>query len=198
MIHGRRKMLATAPLLWPGAAFAHAPIAGVNSFYNGLLHPLFVPVHVLLLAALGLLFGQQGAVKNAWILLVYLGAVVLGLCVAPFSPGPDLEPILLVVAGALGLLLGVSPPLPAPWLTVIGVLSGFLVGLDSFQSGLAFKNAVLGLFGSGISLYLLPLYPMGLVETFSKRSWQRIGVRVLGSWIAASALLVLSLSLARS
>jgi hypothetical protein len=31
----------------------------------------------------------------------------------------------------------------------------------------------------------------------SRRDWQRIGVRIAGSWIAASAILVLALRLAR-
>ena len=35
------------------------------------------------------------------------------------------------------------------------------------------------------------------ISMHSKRSWQRIGVRIVGSWIAASAILVLALRLAR-
>jgi len=37
---------------------------------------------------------------------------------------------------------------------------------------------------------------MVFADWFGKRSWQRIGLRVLGSWAAASSLLVLSLAFA--
>ena len=39
-----------------------------------------------------------------------------------------------------------------------------------------------------------------VIEIVSRRRhhWQRIGVRVIGSWIAASAILVLALQISRS
>jgi F0F1-type ATP synthase assembly protein I len=34
---------------------------------------------------------------------------------------------------------------------------------------------------------------MGFADYFNKKPWQLIGLRVLGSWLAASALMVLAL-----
>jgi hypothetical protein len=51
------------------------------------------------------------------------------------------------------------------------------------------------LLGSGIALYLLTLYAMVFAEYFSRHAWQRIGLWVIGSWVAAAALLVLALRL---
>jgi len=36
---------------------------------------------------------------------------------------------------------------------------------------------------------------MILAEYLQKKSWGKIGIRILGSWIAASAILVLALAL---
>jgi hypothetical protein len=41
----------------------------------------------------------------------------------------------------------------------------------------------------------LLLCTMGVADYLKERTWQTIGVRIMGSWITASALLVLSLSL---
>lgn len=34
----------------------------------------------------------------------------------------------------------------------------------------------------------------GIADVFSKKPWQRVGLRILGSWLAASSLLVLALT----
>ena len=46
-------------LALPGTASAHSGFAGATGFTGGLLHPLLVPAHILVVAALGLLIGQQ-------------------------------------------------------------------------------------------------------------------------------------------
>ena len=52
--HMSRRLVYCALLLAPTAALAHSPIKDIGAFYGGLLHPLFIPPHVLLLGALGL------------------------------------------------------------------------------------------------------------------------------------------------
>jgi hydrogenase/urease accessory protein HupE len=206
VIRPRKRFAAVAGtlLLLPGLAAAHAPIEGLNSFYNGLLHPLVVLAHVFPLLALGLLFGQQGAMGSRFILVVYGAAIVLGLTAAALLPSSGsfadfmagfLEKALLGSAAVLGLLIAIHPRLPPPLPVALGALTGLLVGMDSLMAGLAGKDKLAGLFGSGIVAYLLPLYPMALAESLDRRPRLKIAVRVLGSWIAASALLVLSLSL---
>ena len=44
-------------------------------------------------------------------------------------------------------------------------------------------------------IYLLLLYPIALADYFNKKAWQKIGIRIIGPWVAASSLLVLTLSL---
>lgn len=188
-----------AVLLWvllmmPGLAFAHVPIKTLNGFYNGLLHPVFVPSQVLLLIASGLFFGQQGVRENLPAVAVFFAATVTGLVAAWFSTGIDLELIILSMAAIIGLLTAASPAAGVYGCSIIAVLAGFIVGLDSAQEYLTGRIKFLSLFGSGVGIYLLLLYPMGVANYFRGRAWQKIGIRIIGSWLAASSLMVLALS----
>lgn len=183
-----------ALLAFPQLALAHSPIEGINEFYNGLLHPVFVPAHVLLLMALGLFVGQQGTKDNQVAVAVFLVAVTLGLMAAWFSLGDQLEMLILGAAAATGILIAARLAVGRYGCALVTALAGLLLGMDSAQDMLSGKERFISLVGSAVGIYLLFLYPMALADIFSKKSWQKIGVRVVGSWIAASSLLVLALS----
>jgi hydrogenase/urease accessory protein HupE len=180
----------------PDLAFAHSPIKGINNFYNGALHPVLEPSHLLLLIALGLFFGQQRLKEIEWALKLSIAAVVLGLVAAWFSlAGAQVGTIILVSAAIIGLLIAASPPIPLYCYAIIGVVAGFSLGLDSAQETLSGKEKFFGLFGSAVGIYFFSMYPIAFSEYCSRKTWQKIGVRVIGSWVAASALLVLALSM---
>lgn len=189
-----RAFLACFLFATPNLAVAHTPIQGINNFYNGLLHPALVPSHLLLLIAAGLYFGQQELKETQVALFSFIPAVVLGLVTSGFSPGSKVEIFVLVWAAIIGLLIAASPRIPMYWYSVIGAVAGFSLGFDSAQETLSGKDKFIALFGSGVGIYFISLYPIGFAEYCNKKHWLRIGVRVLGSWIAASSLLVLALS----
>lgn len=189
-------------LILPGAALAHSPFKGLGDFYNGILHPLFVPAQLLVVVALGLVIGQQGVQRHLPVVAGYALGVVAGLTLIGqypqvVAPG-QLKVAILGTAVALALLVVPARALPRVLLTVLAALAGLLLGLDSLQSDPAGSARTAALFGSGVALYLLMLYPMTLAEYLQGYIWARIGTRVLGSWIAASALLVLVLALSPS
>jgi hydrogenase/urease accessory protein HupE len=196
---GSRLILLTA-LLLPGVASAHSPIKGLGNLYNGMLHPLFVPAHLLLVLGLGLLLGQQGVMPNLRSAGAYIGGLLLGLCLAwrgvVLHDALSQELSVLGAAVAAALLVVLAARLPSWSLALLGGLAGLLLGLDSAQSELVGRARAVALFGSGVSLYLLLLYPMALAERLQTHHWLRVGTRVVASWIAASALLVLALMLA--
>jgi hydrogenase/urease accessory protein HupE len=196
MIRRYRSLILLTSLAVPGLAYAHTPIKTLNSFYNGMLHPVFVPAQVLLLVATGLFLGQQGVKENLGAVGVFLVATISGLVAAWFSTGIDLEIFILSMAAMVGLLIAANPVFGPYFCIVIGAVSGFVLGMDSSQETLTGKIKFLSLFGSGVGIYLLMLYPMGVVNFFNTKNWQKIGVRIIGSWVAASALLVLALSIA--
>jgi urease accessory protein len=176
-------------------ALAHSPIKGIGSFFNGLLHPVLVPAHLLLLLAVGVFWGQQGPQKIEVVLGVFAFATILGLTAAWFSIGAEVEALVLVLSATIGLLIAIRPAAGLLWCSVIALLAGFFLGGDSAQDELSGKAKLFTLFGNAVAIYLLPLYAMVLADYFNKKEWQKIGIRILGSWIAASSLLVLALSL---
>ncbi len=175
----------------PNRASAHEMIEGAGDFYNGLLHPFFSLPHLLTVIALGLLLGQQKENKGNLLSMAFLFALILGFVCATFSIGFSTQYPLLACAGVLGFLLVLSRPLRI-WLTApIAIVTGILMGLD-FAAEEVESKAALNV-GTGISLYFCFLYLTLIGENFSKKNWQQIGLRILGSWIAAIALLALTL-----
>lgn len=189
-------VVTVALFLLPAAAIAHSPIKGLDNFYAGFLHPLFVPAHLLPILVLGILFGQQGPARLQAAIIVFLAAVVSGLTATLLSPGWSVELVLLIGAAATGVLVALAIPLPVVTYVALAALLGLMVGIDSAQDDLSGRGLLAALLGTCIGAYLLLLYAMVFADFFSRRDWQRIGLRIAGSWIAASALLVLSLSFA--
>ena len=183
-------------LIIPEIALAHSPIKGIGDFFNGMLHPVLVPAQVLLILALGLWFGQNKPSDNQVSVLAYLFAVIAGLVATSLSLGFDVSIVLLLGATAVGLLVISNIILPKPVYILIGMVLGFIIGLDSAQDTLSAKAKWVALFGSGVGIYFLLLYAMAVSESLSKKAWQNIAVRVIASWISASALMVLVLNFA--
>lgn len=189
--------LGGALLLSPMAALAHSPIKGLDNFYAGLLHPVFVPAHLLAALALGVLCGQRGARGLQAAVITYLVAILAGLAASLLPVRPDVELPLLLAAATTGALVALDRPLPLPVYVLLAAALGLMLGIDSAQDQLGGRGRLAALLGTLVAAYLLALYAMMLAEFLGRRPWQRIVLRILGSWAAASALLVLSLAFAR-
>ena len=190
-----RALVALALMLVAEPALAHPPPLGIPGFFGGLLHPLFAPAHLLALLGLGLLTGQQApawgrAVPGAFIIVLLAGLGVLTLGVVP--RGIDLAVLLL--AAATGVLAALARPLPEWAGGVLAALTGLAVALDSPPEVISVREANLMLIGTGFGGTILLVLA---VEGASRltRGWARIAARILGSWIAACAILVLALRL---
>lgn len=182
-------------LVLSAPALAHAPIKGIGVFYNGMLHPLFVPAHLLLLFGLGLLLGQHapGMSRFGWIAFVL--ALWTGLFVSQVFGGGISATFLLIAALIAGLLVALGRPIPGMAAAALTGLAGIGIGVDSMPEPLTRKETWLALAGTGLGAVLILSY-VGGVAAWLRQPWQRIGIRVAGSWTAASALLVLALALA--
>ena len=190
-----RLLLAMPLVLLASPAYAHPPPIGIGGFWGGLLHPYFVTAHGAAIVALGLLIGQQGWGRGtpiAFILALMAGLGLIWLAVVPRY----VNEALLVLAAVSGLLLVLARPLPEPAGIALGALSGIAVGLDSPPEVLSVREANLMLIGTGLGA---SLFVVLAIEGASKltRPWQRIGARVVGSWIAAAATMVLVLTVSR-
>jgi urease accessory protein len=191
-----RRHLAPLLLLTPGIALAHSPMQGIGHFYGGILHPVLVPSHLLALTSLGLLIGQRGLSAMRLAYLFFLAALFVGLILAGVSPAPppNAETVLLVLAGCCGLAVSLQVPTPRVLLALAALLTALVVGADSGVADLNRQETFGAMFGAGVGACILFIAVAGLAE-MPRRDWQRILVRVLGSWCAASSVLVLALEL---
>ena len=181
-----------------GEAYAHSPIKGVGAFYNGVLHPYLVPAHLLVLVALGLLIGQRAPASSRYALPAFLVALVGSVALVMVVTMPSMEILLLVIAFTGGTLVAVAAT--AGTLLPVGLASaaGLMLGLSSGPDGIPSDEAWLALSGTVIGASLAVVLTGGASAWLSRfQTWPRIAVRVLGSWTAASAFLVLVLELAR-
>jgi urease accessory protein len=167
----------------------------MTGFWAGLLHPALMPTHAMAVLALALLIGQQGwsyLAAIAFAAAVFAGLGAIALAYAPTLAGEGL----LVATAAAGLLVALSRPIPR-WLgAVLAGAMGLALALDSPPEAISLREANLTLLGIAVGA---PIVLMGLLQVASRltQGWPRIGARILGSWIAASAILVLALDLVR-
>jgi len=189
-------LAAAAFVLSAQPGFAHPAPLGIDGFPGGLIHPLFVPAHAMAVLALGLLIGQQANWARLAALSFILGlAAGLGVMTLGIVPSWMNE---LVLGGALiaGLLAALDRPVPETLGCILAVLLGFCIGLDSPPEAISLAEANLMLIGTGLGAAALLILAVAIASRL-KAGWARIGVRILGSWIAASAILVLALRLVR-
>lgn len=173
-------------------ASAH-PAFGVTGFTGGLLHPLLVPAHLMAAVGLALLIGQQRRDHGA--VIAYAAAIVAGLGAIALAYVPTrAEQGVLAAAASAGLLVALGRPLPRSAGVLLAAAGGLALALDSPPEAISLRDANLSLLGTAIGAVIV-LLALLQVTTRLTRAWQRIGARIVGSWIAASAILVLALRL---
>lgn len=177
-------------------ALAHSPIEGMNSFYAGVLHPAVVPAHAAALLALGLLLGQGGGAVARSGALACLVALALGLLALGAGLGWSAEPVLLAAALVLGVAVATQWRPPPRLLTAVAAALGLVLALDSDPGQVQALARLLALLGTGLGATLLLATGLWLADAAGRRPAPALAVRVLGSWIAASALMVSALSFA--
>jgi hydrogenase/urease accessory protein HupE len=162
--------------------------------YDGIMHFLTSPEDLVAALAVALLVGLRGAAYGRRALLTLPAAWLLG-ALAGLSAAA-------VSAGTLGvsltfLLLGALVVIDAKlslWATTVlcallGIFHGYLNG-----TGMGFSvHSIVAVIGLASAVFVLVVLTAALVVSL-KAYWARIAVRVGGSWIAASGLLMLGWS----
>lgn len=173
-------------------ALAHSPIMGIGGVLGGILHALLIPEHGLSLLALGLVLGQQEPSARRSGILIYVAALACGLVAAAFAVGETLgADTLLMATGILGLLV-VTLWTPAYLVWALAAIVGLTLALNSRPEVASNAEALRMLLGSGLGAAAL-LVIIAEVSFLLRSNAQRIVARVMGSWITAIAILVLSL-----
>lgn len=185
--------LCVGVLLRPSDAAAHLVTTGMGPVYDGIGHLLLTPEDLVPVLALALFAGLRGAAqgRRAMFLLplAWLAGGLIGLRVtaATAFPVPALSFLI------LGALVAADLRLPANGVAVLAVVLGLVHGV---LNGAALRQGAggLGLFGILAALFVLVALASAFVVSL-ERPWSRIAVRVAGSWVAASGLLLLGWAL---
>jgi hydrogenase/urease accessory protein HupE len=190
-----RAVVALALALTCGPAEAHLNATGMGPIYDGLIHFLMSPEDLVPALALALLAGLRGAsygrralfaLPAAWLLGIFCG-----LTAAAASTGTLGAAIWFLVSG--GLVLA-DAKLSLRAMTALAALVGLVHGYFN-GTGMGFSaNSIVVALGLASGAFVLLVLVAAFVVTL-RAHWARIAVRVGGSWIAASGLLMLGWSI---
>ena len=176
--------------LLPATADAHLTSTGLGPIYDGLLHFATSPEDLAAVIALALFAGLRGADQARRVLFVlpcaWLLGSLMGLTHETSTSGAFVPAIFLLGVGAL-VVTDVTLPLAAT--TAATVLLGVVLG-HANGTGMALSLPVaLALIGLAAAVFVTVALVAAAVVRFAQ-AWRRIGVRIAGSWIAASGLLL--------
>jgi hydrogenase/urease accessory protein HupE len=176
-----------ALVLQSGPARAHLNSTGMGPIYDGLLHFVTSPEDLIPALALALLAGLRGAAYGrralftlpaAWLVGSLAGSAALAT-----SGGAVLSSLWFLLLGGLvaadaRLSLRATTALAA----LVGLVHGYFNGTGLGQSA----STVLAVLGLVAAVFILIALAAALVVQL-RAQWTRIAVRVVGSWIAATA-----------
>ena len=194
----RRPACAIATMLVAPAAGAHLMATGMGPLYDGLMHFLTSPEDLLPVLGLALLSGLRGADYGRRAMLTlpvaWLSGCLLGLTAAVTTGNAFMSSFwLLLVGGLVAADAKLSLRAATVLAVLVGVFHGYLNGTGMGFSGAAVV-AVIGLVAATFVLITLA----AAFVVWLQAHWARIAVRVVGSWIAASGLLMLGWALRTS
>jgi urease accessory protein len=178
-----------------GPAHAHLNATGMGPIYDGLLHFVTSPEDLVPALALALLAGLRGVPygRRAMFTLPagWLLGSLFGLSAALASAGTLGASFWFLVLGAL---VVADVKLSLRSMTALSALLGLVHGyLNGTGMGLSVQSMVAAL-GLSVAVFVLVVLVAALVVQL-RAQWARIVVRVGGSWIAASGILMLGWSI---
>jgi hydrogenase/urease accessory protein HupE len=176
--------------LLPTTAQAHLTSTGLGPAYDGLLHFFTSPADLAAVIALALFAGLRGAdharrivfaLPCAWL----LGSLI-GLTNATPASGELVSASWLV---GIGVLAAADVALPRAATTAVALLLGAMLGYSNGTGMPLSVSVLIALAGLAAAVFVTAALVAALVIRFGT-AWRRIGVRIAGSWIAASGLLL--------
>jgi len=173
---------------FPFDADAHLVTTGLGPLYDGMGHLLLSPEQWIMVAGLGLLAGMRSPATGRFVLFLLPCAWLAGGCVGQFvrvALSPLFSATALLLVGGL-----VAADFKAGRNIVVATagLFGFLAGYVDGVSFGATNAAALSLLGTCVVVFVIIALTAGLVV--GVRGWRRIVVRVLGSWMVATGILL--------
>jgi len=175
----------------PLTGHAHLNSTGMGPIYDGLMHFLMSPEDLVPVLALALLSGLRGATFGRRTLFVLPAAWLLGGLAGLAASATNGNAVVsavwfLLMGGLLALDARLSLRVTTAIAAFLGLYHGYLNGAGL---GLSFPSAA-ALLGLIFAVFVLVALAAAFVIQL-QASWARIAVRVVGSWIFASGLLLM-------
>jgi hypothetical protein len=160
----------------------------MTAFADGLLQAVW-PNPLLALVALGFLCGQ-----NRFLIPVALLAVGLlagAIAIASAIRNPPAAQALFWLRTIMGLLVVTAWPMPGVALAAFAFVTGGAVMLSAPPQAITLTGAAITQLGTALGAVAI-FAAAWLVASRARLFWQQVALRLIASWIAASAVLVLA------
>ncbi|MGA8658900.1 MAG: HupE/UreJ family protein [Chthoniobacterales bacterium] len=182
-----------AIILCPSNAEAHLVTTGLGPIYDGIGHLALSPEVWVPVLALALFAGLRGAAAGRLTLFLLPVAWLAGALVGyptETAPVTGISAISFLVSGAL---VAADLRLKRAMVATIAVVLGFCDGCLNGMTIQPTPSSSLDLVGAVAALFVAVAIVAAFV-IWLKRPWMRVAVRVVGSWITATGLLLLGWS----
>ena len=177
----------------PKTAQAHLVTSGAGPFFDGVAHFFVSLDDLLVVVALSLLSGLLGKTAARGLVLVlpltWLVGMVLGLSLAGRIDGSGWATAFTLLVG--GLLLSFSPELPMWGIATVAGLIGLVHGSWNGAAMRATETSSIASLGIVTAAGIVALV-LSATAVSVQQAWQKIALRVIGSWVAAFGLLALA------
>jgi urease accessory protein len=172
----------------PSIAIAHLVTTGLGPLYDGIGHLMMTPEDLISALAIGLFAGLRGpdfGRRAVFVLpLAWFSGGLLGIA---FGSLPEL-PVPAISFVILGVLIAADLKLSQTGFTFLVIGAGLVHGTLN-GAALEQGTGIMGLIGIMVTLFVIvTLVSAGIV--LLKKPWTRIVVRVSGSWVAATGILM--------
>jgi hypothetical protein len=168
----------------------------MSAAVDGLMLAL-LPTNLLALATLGLLAGRQG--RRVCIvsgILFALGLAAGSLAIASALRDPPAAAALLVIAVPAGIIAAAAWPAPLSVTGALACAGGLALALNTPPQAITLTGAIVSQVVTATAA-VIAFAIVAAITAAARQPWHHIALRVVASWIAASAILVLALRLAR-
>jgi len=176
-------------------ALAHGS-AAMGELYSGMLQPVLHFESLLPILALALWSAQHPVLRLWQLPLAFSGAALVTAVVGVLGVAvPGAARVQSAAMLGFGVLVATQRRLPAPLELGLAGLAGLAQGwVGTFGEPAAAQSPVLYVAGFAIGLGLLFFHIENLAVR-ARRFWMQIGLRVVGSWVAAVGVLISVLAL---
>ena len=183
-------VVAAACCLCPSSAFAHLNSTGMGPVYDGLLHFLLSPEDIVPVVALAMLAGLRGPEYGRRALFLLPVSWFVGCLLGTIVVVATAWPVEVVSFFVFGGLVAANVGLSLRTMTILAAALGLVHGTMN-GAGMRWSISLLGAyFGLVGGIFVVVTVVSALITTL-RPPWARIAVRVVGSWIAATGLLLL-------